>query len=228
MQSLVWGTSWRAYVPPIEGLFHTAIKEEKSENFGLYLYRAGLLMDDAGQEIAEKFFVEAQRLAPKDPEVAANLASYYVVRLRAAEARPLAQLSLSVNPRQAHVLIDLASAEWLLGDLDNALVHSNQAAELDPSLPGPHVTLVLVHLARGENAEALKEAEQGVQLSERHFYYLAAQAIAYEAAGKPELAVKNVREAWNGEYPDEGTLRKLFLKDKPLELLLRVIKRAKA
>ena len=227
LQSVVWGLSWRTYIPPIEGVFHTAIKAEKSEVYGRYLYLAGVLMDDAGEEVAGKFFEQAQVLVPNDAEIAANLASYYVVRLRAADAQKLARISLSINAKNAHVLIDLASAEWLLGDLENAAKHAKQASEIDPSLPGPHSTLTLIYIAQNKNDEALKEAEQGVRLSDRHFFYLAVEAIALEALGRSDLAVKNIREAWPSDYPSEDNLKKWFLKDKPLELLLRAMKRAK-
>lgn len=227
MQNPLWRLSWRTYIPPITGFFYAAVKPDRSANFGRYLYLAGLLLEDAEREIAEKFFSRAQELVPNDAEINANLASYYVVRLRSVEAKKFAERSLSIKPKQARVLIDLASAEWLLNQLDDAVKHCREAIAADPTLPGPHGTLVLIHVARGENEEALKEAEQGVKLSNRHFYFLALQALALESSGKSDFAVKNVRAAWPDKFPDEEQLKKWFLKGKPLELLLTVFKKAK-
>jgi tetratricopeptide (TPR) repeat protein len=185
------------------------------------------LLEDAGEEIALTFFQKAHAIVPKDPVIAANLASSYLIRLRAAESKSLAQISLSVEPKQARVLIDLAAAEWLLGELDNAEKHAREAASLRPDLPGPHITLTLIAIVKNHLPVALKEAEIGVKLSERHPYYLAIQAIAFDAAGKKDEADKNIAEAWNGNNPSEEQLKKWFLKDKPLNILLAILNRQK-
>ena len=160
---------------------------------------------------------------PTTPDHSCNIR----VRLRAAEAKSLANISLAANPKQARVLIDLATAEWLLGEYDNSEKHAREATSLRPDLPGPHGTLALVAVVRNDLVTAAKEAEAGVKLSERHLYYLAIQAIVFEASGNKKGADSNIKEAWNGEYPSEDQLRKWFLKDKPLEILLTVIKRQK-
>ncbi len=227
LRSVVWGVSWRAFITPIQSVFHLSVPQENNENYARYLYLSGLLLEDAGEEIALTFFERAQKMAPKDPEIAANLASGYLMKLRAAEAKTLAQSSLVVKPRQGRVLIDLATAEWLLGELDNAEKHALEAAALLPDLPGPHVTLALVALTSGDTLKALKEAEAGVKSSNRHPFYLAVQAAAYELAGKKAEADGNVREAYKGEVPTEDQLKGWFLKGKPLDLLLTVFKRQK-
>ncbi len=225
LQSPMWGRSWRTFVVPLQAVFHTTLPNDVSESYGRYLYRAGLLLEDAGQEIAFTFFERAHKLAPRDAEIAANLASSYVVRLRAAEARSLAQLSLSIEPKQPRVLIDLATAEWLLDEFDSAKKHMTEASLLKPELPGPHGTLTLIAVAENNLAVALKEADLAVKLSERHPYYLTLQAIVLEAMRRSAEADKNVLEAWKGENPSSEQLQKWFLKGKPLEIILKVIER---
>jgi hypothetical protein len=228
LQGPLWGTSWRTFVPLIQGVYYSAVPNEPTENYGRFLYLSGLLMDDADAEIAEKFFVRANELVPKDAEIAANLASYYVVRLRAAEAKKLAKSSLSIAPNAGRVLIDLATAEWLLGEIDDAEQHAREAAAAVPELPGPHGTLALVAVAKNNLALAGKEAATGVKLSDGHPYYLSIQAIVNEASGKSSEADRNIKDAWNGENPSAEQLKKWFLKDKPLELILKVIARQQA
>ncbi len=227
LRSYVWGLSWRTFVPLIQSVFYPAIPQESNENYARYLYRSGLLLEDAGEDIALTFFERAQKMAPKDSEIAANLASSYLMKLRAAEAKALAQTSLSGKPQQGRVLIDLATAEWLLGELDNAEKHASEAAALLPQLPGPHVTLALVAIEKGDAAKALKEAEIGVKSSDRHPFYLAVQAAAFELAGRKTEADSNIKEAYNGKLPTEELLKGWFLKGKPLDILLTVIKRQK-
>lgn len=227
LQSPLWGLSWRTFIPPIESLFHLNAPEENSENYAWYLYRAGLLLEDAGEDVALKFFEKAQKIAPKDAEINANLASSYVVRLRASEAKVLALASLEAKPNQARVLIDLATAEWLLGELDNAEKHAAEAAALRPELPGTHITLALIAIVKGDKTKAIQEAAAGVRLSERHPFYLAIQAAAIELNGRQAEADTNIKEAYKNKYPSEQELKNMFLRDKPLELLLMVIKRQK-
>jgi tetratricopeptide (TPR) repeat protein len=227
LQSVLWGVSWRAFIPPIQSVFHLAIPQDSNETYARYLYLSGLLLEDAGEDIALTFFERAQKMAPKDPEIAANLASSYLMKLRVAEAKALAQTSLAVKPQQGRVLIDLATAEWMLGELDNAEKHASEAAALLPQLPGPHVTLALVAIEKGDSMKALKEAEIGVKSSDRHPFYLAVQAAAFELAGKKTEADNNIKEAYKRELPTEDQLKGWFFKGKPLDLLLTVFKRQK-
>jgi tetratricopeptide (TPR) repeat protein len=227
LQSALWGVSWQTFVPLIQSVFHLAIPQEQNENHARYLYLSGLLLEDAGEEIALTFFERAQQMAPKDPEIAANFASSYLMKLRVPEARALAQTSLAGKPQQGRVLIDLATAEWLLGELDAAEKHASEAAALLPQLPGPHVTLALVAIEKGDAVKAMKEAEIGVRSSDRHPFYLAVQAAAFELAGKKTEADKNIKEAYKGKLPTEDQLKGWFLKGKPLDILLTVLKRQK-
>lgn len=227
MQGPLWGVSWRMFIPPIQAVFHTALPKDESENFGRYLHLAGILLEEADEEMFLPLFERAQKLAPRDAEIAGNLASAYVVRLRALEAKSLAQLSLSLKPKQPRVLIDLATAEWLLGDLESAKATMTEATGLRPDLPGPQGTLALVFFTQGNLVAATKAAERGVALSKRHPYYLAIQAIVLEGSGKSTEADKNIVEAWKGEYPSEDQLRKWFFRDKPLETILKVLRRQK-
>jgi tetratricopeptide (TPR) repeat protein len=225
LRSVVWGMSWKMFIPPVEALFNQNVPETKTEAYGRYLYEAGLFLDSAEEEIALKFFQKAQELVPKDPEIAANLASYYVVRLKAKEAKPLAELSLSLKPRDPHVLLDLASAEILLGELDKAAKHSLEAESIDATLPGTQASLTLISIAKNDFPAAYKYGQEGVKRSNRHPVYLSLQAIAAEAMGNHVEANALVKEAWKGRFPQDADLPFWYLTGKSLDLMKTILRR---
>jgi tetratricopeptide (TPR) repeat protein len=148
--------------------------------------------------------------------------------LNAKDAKPLAELSLSLKPRDPHVLLDLASAEWLLGELDNATKHSLEAESIDPTLPGPQACLTLISIARNDVPAAYKYATEGVKRSDRHPVYLSFQAMVAEAMGNNKEADALMREAWKEQLPSDDDLRSWYLKDKPFELMKRLVDRQRS
>ena len=163
----------------------------------------------------------AKHNLPKDATVPALIASYLIVNHDAAGAKSEAQASLALNPDEPSVLIDLATAEWLLGELEPAASAAHKAATLDPALPGPHATLAFVALESGDSALALKEAEVGNQLSNGHKFFKTILAVCFEASGDQKKAKKLMAEAWE-DAPDEDQLKAWFFRGKPLEYV-RVI-----
>lgn len=226
-QSVMWGLSWRAFNPPIHKIFHETAPPEKTENYAQYLHNAGELLwssDDDTQAV--KLFEQAQQILPKDQKIAASLASYYLLIDRdAAKAKKQAELSLSVDPKQGRVLIDLATIEWVLGETDAAAKHAKEASILLPNLPGPHATLTFAALEAGDNARALKEAETGDKLSDGHVFYRSILAAALKANGKDEEALKVLSTAWAPDKPDIEQLKKWFFRGKPLEYIEAILKK---
>jgi tetratricopeptide (TPR) repeat protein len=227
-QSPVWGLSWRVFNVPILKLFYETVPSERTANYGRYLFFTGKLLVDSGEEDGSKFIEQAQKDLPGDKEVAAKLASIYIIRGDAANTKTQAELSLSADPKQPRVLIDLATAEWLLGLLDDAAKHARAASEMAPDLPGPYATMAFVALEKGETAAAVKAAETGERLSEGHVFYQTVLAVCLDASGKRAEAEKLFAKAWSDGLPDEEQLKHWFFRGKALEQALAIIKTLKA
>lgn len=229
LQGPLWGTSWRIFAPRFCNVFAGFVKVENGENLGRYQYLSAMLMLDAGEEFKEVFELlkKAQQNSPKDVDIAAFLANGYLQNRDPKEAKRQAELSLSLKPDQASVLIDLSTAELLMDDLDNAIKHAEAAAKLDGSLPGPHVTLALAYIGKNQSSEALKEAAKAVELSRRHPFYLTVQAAVYESAGKAKEAEKLIGEAWEGQLPDYNDLDKWYISERLRAIVLKIVGRLK-
>jgi hypothetical protein len=226
-QSMIWGLSWRLFNPQIVRIFHETAPAEKTENYARYLYNVGELLWSSDDPQARKFLEQAQQILPKDEKIAGSLAGYYlIIDGDAAKAKKQAELSLSVDPKQGRVLIDLATAEWALGEIDAAAKHAKEASLLRPDLPGPHATMAFAALEKGDNALALKEAEIGNEMSEGHVFYRSILAAALKANGKNKEASDVLTTASDPNKPDIEQLKKMgFFRGKPLEYLEAIMKK---
>ena len=224
MRGVMWGRSWAELIPQIHSLFFYHLSSDRSENFSKYLLMAGRLLLRVEDSGGIKLIREARQNLPKDPAIPALLASYLITHNDPANAKSEAQASLGLNPNQPSVLIDLATAEWLLGELDAASKDARRAEELNPELPGPHATLTFVALETGNTSFALKEAEIGSRLSSGHAFYQTILAVCLEASGDTEQAKRLLLEAWEGGSPDEEQLKAWFFRGKALEYARKVMK----
>jgi len=226
LQSPLWGLSWRMFIPPVEGMFHLAVPAGSTESYGRYEFMAGKLLYSAEQEDAGiKMMKAGQKLLPDDAAVTGELAGYLMISFNAAEARLYGEKSIKLDPKQGSVYIDLATACWLLSDLDAAARYADEAHRLLPDRPGPHATLALVALEKNDLTAAAKEADEGVRLSKRFSFYLTVKAIVSEAAGEKAQAEKLMREAWPNTLPDKDRLEEWFFRGKSLDLALKIISR---
>ncbi len=227
LQGPLWGTSWRVFAPLFYKLFDAQVINKTGENAGRYQYFAASLLLDSGEKMLTVFEVlqKAQKNSPKDADVAALLANGYLQKKNPTEAKKQAELSLSVKPNIKSVLIDLATAEWLLEDFDNSIKHSEAAIKLDADAPGPHMTLALNYIGKNYIQTALKEASKAVDLSGRHPFYLTVQSAAFELAGNEKEAEKLLREAWQDELPTFENLDTWYINKKLRETVLKTVKR---
>ena len=225
MRGVMWGKSWLELIPQIHRVFFPYVTPDDSEAFGKYLLMAGRLLLDADNSGAIELIRRAKHNLPKDATVPALIASYLINNHDANGAKSEALDSLALDPNQASVLIDLATAEWLLGELEPASKAAHKAMEIDPTLPGPHATLAFVALETGDPAEALKHAELGNQLSDGHPFFKTILAVSCLASGNSQRAQKLMTEAWKDDYPDEKKLASWFFRSKPLEYARSLIKR---
>ena len=227
LRGVLWGMSWRLFVPRFNQVFNDLVKDEKGENFGRYQYLAASLLLDAGGNMESVFELlqAAHQNAPKDADVAGLLANGFLQKRNPKEAKRLAELSLSLKPEQKRVLIDLATAEWLLGEFDNSLKHAAAVVKLDAESPGAHLTLAMNYIEKGDFPNALKEAAQAVDLSGRHPFYLTVQAAAFEASGNTKQAEKLLREAWSDKLPTLQDLDTWYVNETLRNLVLKIAKR---
>ena len=227
LQGPLWGTSWKIFIPPTQALFHLSVPQEKTENYGRYLFLSGQLLWDSHEEKGKLLMEQAQKLVPKDSEIAAQLGSVYMILHDPDKARPLSELSLSIDPKQPHVLIDLATAEWLLGSFDEAAKHATIASTLDNELPGPFLILALIAIQRNDFKSAEEATTVALRLSSGHPFYKTIQAAILEARGDHNAADKLVMEAWKGKIPEIKQFENWYLKHKPLLLVTEILSRRK-
>jgi len=224
MRGVMWGKSWIELVPQIHRLFFSYVIPDDSERFGRYLLLAGRLLLDAEDSGALALIRQAKHNLPKDATVPALIASYLIVNHDPGGAKSEAQASLALDPNQPSVLIDLATAEWMLGELGLATSAARKATELNPGLPGPHATLAFAALETGDNSLALSEAELGNKLSNGHQFFKTILAVSFVASGNKQRAEQLMAEAWDGGPPDERQLVAWFFRGKPLEYARRFMK----
>jgi tetratricopeptide (TPR) repeat protein len=197
---------------------------ENTESYGGYLYIAGDLLSASDDDRGIKLIERSQQYLPKDAELAATLAGIYIMSDRTADAKKQAELSLSIQPRQARVYIDLANAEWILGNIQAAKKHAQEAKKLRPDLPGPNATLAFVAIDEGDLKAAKEFSEEGSRISEKHRFFQTVLA-AYEAtAGNAAKARTIMNEAWGSDQPSEEMLKTWFFRRKPLENILSLRK----
>lgn len=138
------------------------------------------------------------------------------------KAKPQAELSLRINPKQKHVLIDLATAEWLLGNFEASSKNAAAASEIDAQLPGPHLLLALLALEKNDLKIAAKKADEATSLGKNHPYYITIQAAVAEANGDSATADRLFAEAWQGNPPSLEQFQKWYTKHRPLALIARI------
>lgn len=224
LQSPIWGLSWRTFIPPLSAMFYSAVGKHSSESYGRYLFLNGRFIYSSGDDkVSLKFMEEGRLLSPKDGDLPAELAGYYVMRLDSANTKKFAEMSLALDPKQNRVLIDLANADWLSGDLAAADKHANASIAIDPDMPGPYATLTFVAIERGDLKSAKKNAEKGMELSNSHPFYRLIRAASLAAEGNESEAKKEVATASKKIHVDEERLKAWFFRGKPLDLMLKIL-----
>lgn len=220
LHSAMWGKSYYEYTSLIQRRFFAIAPRSDSERYGKLLRYAGELLLDAGNTRGIALLKQARRQAPNDFGAPALLAGYYVNHHRAGLASREAKASLRIKPDQPRVLIDLATAEWLLGRLESARSAAERAASLDQSLPGPHATLAFVSLQKGDYGTAVKEAREGQRLSGGHAFYATLLAACLAAEGEQSRARELMKQTWPGALPSGKQLRDWFFRGQVLQYAL--------
>jgi tetratricopeptide (TPR) repeat protein len=224
MRGPMWGTSWVECVRRSHRVFFTNLRRARGARFAKTLVLAGRLLLESEDRRGLSVLRRARRIAPHDVTVNRIVASSLICRGKPREARLAARASLAQKPDQPSVLIDLATAEWMLGRLKPALTAAQAASALDPQAPGPHGILAFVALELGDAVSAKKEAEVGNRLSNEHRFYQTILAVCLCASGDDVQARNNMNAAWKNGLASEQQLREWFFRGRPLKYARQLLK----
>src|SRR5438270_4321323 len=111
------------------------------------------------------------------------------------QARQLYLQALGLRADAPDVHYGLATACFLLNDLDSAAYHFKEVTRLDPLRSGAYINLGAVYNRLGEHDEAVQILRRGIQLDPHRgegYYNL---GLVYRNMGQPNLAVQAYLEA---------------------------------
>ncbi len=89
----------------------------------------------------------------------------------------------------------LATACFMLNDLETAAFHFKEVTRLDPLRAGAHINLGAVYNRLGQFEEAIKTLRRGIQLDSKRAEAYYNLGLAYRRSGQIELAIQAYREA---------------------------------
>jgi tetratricopeptide (TPR) repeat protein len=111
------------------------------------------------------------------------------------QARQLYMNALAVRTDTPDVHYGLATACFLLNDLESAAYHFKEVTRLDPLRPGAYINLGAVYNRLGEYEEAVHTLRRGIRIDPHRaegYYNL---GLVYRNMGQPHLAVQAYLEA---------------------------------
>lgn len=111
------------------------------------------------------------------------------------QARQYYLQALAERPDSPDAHYGLATACFLLNDLETAAFHFKDVTRIDPLRAGAHINLGAVYNRLGQLDEAIKALRRGIQLDNRRAEAYYNLGLAYRRSGQAELAVQAYREA---------------------------------
>jgi Tfp pilus assembly protein PilF len=111
------------------------------------------------------------------------------------QARQFYLQSLAERPDSPDAHYGLATACFLLNDLETAAFHFREVTRIDPLRAGAHINLGAVYNRLGQIEDAIKALRRGIQLDNRRAEAYYNLGLAYRRSGQGELAVQAYREA---------------------------------
>lgn len=119
-----------------------------------------------------------------------------------ARAMDLFRQAIDLDPNYADALVQLADACHLQYELavdpiwlDHALSYAHRAVDLNPDLPGAHLSAGRSELARRAYPAAIDRLQRTIQLDPLNLKAYTSLAVAYEEIGKPEQAQETIDRA---------------------------------
>jgi Flp pilus assembly protein TadD len=129
------------------------------------------------------------------PESLCQKARQAIAQGRVEPAKQLYLQALGLRSDAPDVHYGLATACFLLNDLESAAYHFKEVTRLDPLRPGAYINLGAVYNRLEEFKEAVETLRRGIQIDPRRaegYYNL---GLVYRNMGQPHLAVQAYLEA---------------------------------
>lgn len=114
---------------------------------------------------------------------------------KGAQARQFYLQALAERPDAPDAHYGLATAAFLLGDLETAAFHFKEVTRLDPLRAGAHINLGAVFNRLNQLDDAVKSLQRGIQLDSRRAEAYYNLGVAYRRKNQAELAIQAYREA---------------------------------
>jgi tetratricopeptide (TPR) repeat protein len=139
------------------------------------------------------------------------------------EARQIYQQALGYRTDSPDIHYGIATACFLLGDLNSAVYHFKEVIRLDPLRAGAYVNLGAVYNRLGHLDDALATLRRGIQLDANRaegYYNL---GLVYRQLGQLEMAINAYREAVrlnNRMYDAHYNLGNIFLEKEQFALAI--------
>ncbi len=115
-------------------------------------------------EKAEQMFLEAERLAPKLPQVHNNLGKVYLDLGQLTEAEGQLKTAIRLASFMPDAYVNLADLYFLRGEYDSALAACKKAIRVDPRYTGAYSDAGTIYLMRGESQLAERQFRKLVSL----------------------------------------------------------------
>lgn len=124
--------------------------------------------------------------------------------------------AVRINPYLTDAWNNLGLAYRERGRYEKAL-HAFDRALNDKTYRSPekiHFNIGHLHLARGENAEAIRSFEQALRLNPKYLRGILGLGTAYEKSGRPDLATRELKRvvSLGPESPEAAEARQLLAK----------------
>lgn len=164
------------------------------------MLRGTVYHNDKNPQMAVPAFERALALDPDFRQMPASRKLFWIQLTddliecgRVEDAGRRLQQALAAGP-DAELLDRLGYTWFLRGDLDEAERCYREAADSDPTLYAPHLSLAKLALQRRRQDEALAELNQARQLAPRRYGVLYTLALLYRQVGQPAEADRMQRQ----------------------------------
>lgn len=173
------------------------------QHYAARLARAGVLLDVARFEDAEKDVAVLREAKPLDPRPVYLQSVLLAKRKRGTEAREslrraavlLDELGAAALDRSMQMVLLAGLANFELGELEQAQGHLTRYVERYPAQPGPRKLLGAVLLRNGRSSEAISILEPALEKSPNDHKLLSLLGAAYMQAGRHAIATRYLEKA---------------------------------
>ncbi len=174
---------FRKYVGGIERRFfeqrlrkerdeHTASGQDVAETVQGILQQAQFAKDQGQLDAAEKKFIDAIRLEPKNAEAYRGLGDVYFLQDNFAEAKETYLFLLHLKPTDDNLLMRLGELEEELGNTQKAIEYYEKAVLLNDNFPARFIKISDLMESIGQHETAMEAARQAVDLEPQNPKYL--------------------------------------------------------